>query len=100
LGHEQKGKEMIQLSDLLSEIVQRDKDLVIELLKREVERLRSVISDLEKKPFPPVPRQGASAQIDINLDKISPENRPHVQNYIHSSNSSFQKVFGVGEFEK
>lgn len=91
----------MQLSDLLSEIVQRDKDLVIELLMREISRLKAVIQDLEKRPTPPMPRQGAALDsIEVNLDKISPENRPHVERYIHSANSNFQRAFGVGEYEK
>ena len=94
---------MMQLSDLLGEIVQRDKDLVIELLRREVERLRLELDRAvgSKMPVPPLAhRQGAEAHIAVNLDKISPETRPHVENYIHSANSNFQRVFEVGDFEK
>ena len=87
----------MQLTSILGEIVSRDKDLTIQILIQEIGRLREVIQDLEKKPFPPVPRQGASSvdPVAINLDKISPETRPHVEQYVYSANSNFQKLMGL-----
>lgn len=87
----------MQLTSLLGEIVSRDKDLTIQLLINEIERLRAVIQDLEKRPFPPVPRQGASSiePVEINLDRVSPETRPHVEQYVHSASSNFQRLMGL-----
>lgn len=86
----------MNLTSILGEIVSRDKDLTIQLLIKEIERLKAVVQDLEKKPFPPMPRQGASAEtVEVNMDRISPENIPHVERYMHSATSDFQRLMGL-----
>lgn len=85
---------MMNLTSILGEIVSRDKDLTIQLLIKEIERLKAVIQDIEKKPFPPVPRQGASA-IEINGDKISADLQPEVERFMGSANQRFQQMFGL-----
>ena len=84
----------MQLSALLGEIVSRDKDLTIQILLQEIDRLKSVILDLEKKPSMPVPRQGAQA-IEINGDKISADLQPEVERFMGSANHRFQQMFGL-----
>ena len=87
---------MMQLTSLLGEIVSRDKDLTIQILIQEIERLKATIIDLERKPGFPAPpvRQGAQA-IEVNGDRISADLQPDVERFMGSANQRFSQMFGL-----